>query len=260
MVLRIFGNQNANNGISSRSSDMSVRCSDSDVSIFGSGPKTDVSDYSNLLPPFNYPKYKADKITQNALQRAQSQVGVMEQTNNNDGPQIAQYRIGESEDGNTPVDNRAPYCASFVSWCYENKAPFGYEKYTPTLKNKAVKAGFFTDKKQIGTGDGNTYNPEPGDLLMWINRSGKGGHVGMVESTEIIDGQLVIHTIEGNNKEDGDAETATTKATGNGQEGVVRRTYTLDEITSNNRIRGVIRMNDWIESEEAKRIGYPVNK
>ena len=194
----------------------------------------------------------------NALARAKGEVrkGVVEITPN-DSTDIRKYRAYESPNHKEPVRSTAPYCASFVSWCYGNDfSAFGYEKYTPTLRSKAQKAGCYTKKSQIGTGQKGTYRPKSGDLLMWINRNGKGGHVGMIESCRIINGKMYITTIEGNTVAQGEAETATSRATGGGPEGVMRKTYTLDELMTNPRVNGVVRMEEWLtNTEEARLIG-----
>jgi len=207
-------------------------------------------------------KQKAKQTAQNkvkaALNRAKTEVkkGVIEQTPN-DSVDIRKYRAFESANHRTPVKSTAPYCASFVSWCYGNDASaFGYEKYTPALKSKAKSAGCYTDKSKIGNGKNGTYRPQSGDLLMWLNKDGKGGHVGMIESCRVINGKTYITTIEGNTVAKGQAETATTSATGGGPEGVMRKTYTLDELMQNQRVNGVVRMEDWLaKSEEMKLAG-----
>lgn len=207
-------------------------------------------------------KQKARKTAQNkvrnALARAKGEVkkGVVEQTPN-DSIDIRRYRAYESANHKTPVKSTAPYCASFVSWCYGNDfSAFGYEKYTPALRTKAQKAGCYTNKNKIGNGQKGTYRPKSGDLLMWINENGKGGHVGMIESCRVINGKMYITTIEGNTVARGQAETATSRAVGGGSEGVKRKTYTFDELRRNPKVNGVVRMEEWLaKSEEARLVG-----
>lgn len=91
---------------------------------------------------------------------------------------------------------------------------------------------------------------------MWINENGKGGHVGMIESCRVINGKMYITTIEGNTVKKGQAETATSRATGGGPEGVMRKTYTLEELRRNPRVNGVVRMEEWLtKAEEARLTG-----
>lgn len=191
---------------------------------------------------------KAQAKVNNALARAKQNIGVVE-TTPNDSIKIRDFRMGESANKKTPVKSTAPYCASFVSYCYGNDtSAFGYESYTPSLRNKAQKAGCYVNKSKIGTGQNGTYKPQSGDLLMWINKNGKGGHVGIIESCKVANGKMYITTIEGNTVAKGEAETATTKATGGGPEGVMRKTYTLDELKQNGRVNGVVQMTKWLEN------------
>ncbi len=210
----------------------------------------------------NYVKIKrqaeqtAQQKVKRALNKAKIEVkkGVVEKTPN-DSIDIRRYRAFESANHKTPVKSTAPYCASFVSWCYGNDfSAFGYEAYTPSLRNKAKKAGFYTEKNNIGNGKNGTYRPKSGDLLMWINKNGSGGHVGMIESCRVINGKMYITTIEGNTVAKGQAETATTKAQGEGPEGVMRKTYSLDELKSNPRVNGVVRMEEWLTRTEEIRL------
>ncbi len=194
----------------------------------------------------------AQRKTKSALERAKGEVrkGVIEQTPN-DSVDIRKYRAFESPNHRTPVKSTAPYCASFVSWCYGNDfSAFGYEPYTPSLRSKAKKAGCYTDKSKIGNGKNGTYKPKSGDLLMWINKDGNGGHVGIIESCRVLNGKMYIVTIEGNTIAKGQAETATTKAQGEGPEGVMRKVYSLDELRANQKVNGVVRMEEWLAKAE----------
>lgn len=229
------------------------------------GNRTAPAKREDLISSDEYNRFKANarakaqKKVSTALARAKQEAnkGVYEVTQN-DSIDIRKYRMYESANHKTPVKSTAPYCASFVSWCYGNdSAGFGYEKYTPALKSKAVKNGCYTAKSKLGNGQKGTYKPKSGDLLMWINKNGQGGHVAMIEKCYVDKktGQLVIQTIEGNNTRDpkGQAETATSRATGSGPEGVVRRTYTMKDIQSNPRMNGVVRMEDWLTKSEMAR-------
>ena len=76
----------------------------------------------------------------------------------------------------------------------------------------------------------------------------------MIESCRVIKGKMYITTIEGNTVAKGQAETATTKAQGEGPEGVMRKTYSLDELKSNPRVNGVVRMEEWLTRTEEIRL------
>lgn len=196
----------------------------------------------------NQARWAARTKVGTAMNRAISQIGVYEVTPN-DSISIRMYKNGQR--------NTEPWCGHFVSWVYgDNPDLWGHEKYTPNIKKKAVENGMYVNKNKIGSGKNGTYMPKRGDLLMWINPSGIGGHVGIIEKCYYKNGELVIQTIEGNNTSDpnGIAETATTKGTGKGPEGVVRRTYTLTEIMKNKRMNGVVRVEDWLAKAEERKL------
>ena len=91
--------------------------------------------------------------------------------------------------------NTTPWCACFVSWCGGQAGAWGGYKSAACIqfKNHFESKGAW----QKGKGHGGTYNPQPGDLIIF-NWSGVYGgscnHIGIVES---FDGTRV-HTLEGN--------------------------------------------------------------
>lgn len=91
--------------------------------------------------------------------------------------------------------NATPWCACFVSWCGGQAGAWGGYKSAACIqfKNHFESKGAW----QKGKGHGGTYNPQPGDLIIF-NWSGIYGgscnHIGIVES---FDGTRV-HTLEGN--------------------------------------------------------------
>lgn len=111
-----------------------------------------------------------------ALSNAESQIGVRELTGHNDGKDIAKYRNG--------VSNGAPWCASFVSWCYKGNDVFGYQ---PSVSGIMMAA----DRKNLYSKKG-TYTPKAGDIMIQKNGA---SHTGIVES---VDPDGTVHTIEGN--------------------------------------------------------------
>lgn len=124
----------------------------------------------------------------NAVELAESQVGVHENGSSNDSADIRKYKNG-AVDGN-------PWCASFASWLYgagqhsSNGKTFGYTASSQEIKRKAQNAGCYASKNS-------NYVPKKGDLAMWT-KSSSTGHVGIV-SKVYPDGSF--DTIEGNSKD-----------------------------------------------------------
>lgn len=125
---------------------------------------------------------------ENAVELAESQVGVHENGSSNDSADIRRYKNGRV-DGN-------PWCASFASWLYgagqhsSNGKTFGYTASSQEIKRKANEAHCYASKNS-------NYVPKKGDLAMWT-KSSSTGHVGIV-SKVYADGSF--DTIEGNSKD-----------------------------------------------------------
>lgn len=125
---------------------------------------------------------------ENAVELAESQVGVHENGSSNDSAEIRKYKNG-AVDGN-------PWCASFASWLYgagqhsSNGKTFGYTASSQEIKRKAQNVGCYASKNS-------NYVPKKGDLAMWT-KSSSTGHVGIV-SKVYSDGSF--DTIEGNSKD-----------------------------------------------------------
>lgn len=111
-----------------------------------------------------------------ALSNAESQIGVRELTGHNDGKDIAKYRNG--------VSNGAPWCASFVSWCYKGNDVFGYQPSVSGIMMAADRKNLYSKKGE--------YTPKAGDIMIQKNGA---SHTGIVES---VDPDGTVHTIEGN--------------------------------------------------------------
>ena len=126
----------------------------------------------------------SDKLS-NALNLAESQVGVSEVAGSNNGKEVNKYRNGKA-DG-------TPWCASFISWCFgqgqkaSNNKTFGYETNTQNIRRKAEKAGCYAKKED-------NYQPKVGDLAMW-KYSSCTGHIGIISKVNN-DGSFEV--IEGN--------------------------------------------------------------
>ena len=111
-----------------------------------------------------------------ALSNAASQIGVRELTGHNDGKDVAKYRNG--------ISNGAPWCASFVSWCYKGNDVFGHQPSVSGIMMAADQKGLYAKK--------GSYIPKAGDIMIQKNGA---SHTGIVES---VDSDGTIHTIEGN--------------------------------------------------------------
>lgn len=123
-----------------------------------------------------------------ALDIARREIGHGEEGGNNSGQWVAKYHRIE-DDGND--DDDGAWCASFVSYCFEEGAKaLGIQM--PFARSGGAKKLF----SNIGTAGEFVDDPKPGDVVCW-DRGDPGswqGHIGIVES--VSDG--ILHTIEGN--------------------------------------------------------------
>ena len=123
-----------------------------------------------------------------ALNVAISQIGQGEEGGNNSGPFVEMLKH-QKYDGND--DDDGAWCASFVSWCFEqayqelgSPMPFAYSEGAKKIYNNVGGAGSFPEK------------PAAGDVVCW-DRGDPGswqGHVGFVERVEA----GILYTVEGN--------------------------------------------------------------
>lgn len=150
----------------------------------------------------------------NAVQLALSEIGTAENGHSNNSAGVNKYRGGSA--------NGVAWCASFVSWCYgqgqnsNNAKTFGYTASSQEIKNKAMKAGYYSDKNS-------GYKPVAGDIAVWTYTKDS-GHVGIV-SKVYDDGSFDI--VEGN--------------CGDKVQKVHRSRNTKD-------LTGFVRMNEWLEA------------
>lgn len=118
------------------------------------------------------------------LQIATSQIGVREATGRNDGKQVEQYLAS------VKLGRGYPWCAAFVSWCYDKvsiKHPVS--GYCPHW--------FKTGIVYLRTKDKSIFesNAKPGDIFgIWFNNLQRVAHVGIVYK---VTPDYVV-TIEGN--------------------------------------------------------------
>tara|TARA_Y100000004_G_C8859320_1_gene388297 strand:- start:119 stop:802 length:684 start_codon:yes stop_codon:yes gene_type:complete len=123
-----------------------------------------------------------------ALEIAISQIGNGEEGGNNSGPFVEMLKHKEY-DGDT--DDDGAWCASFVSWCFEQ----AYEAIGEPMPF-AYSEGAKQTWKNIGNAGSFPESPAPGDVVCW-DRGDPGswqGHIGFVEKLE--DG--ILYTVEGN--------------------------------------------------------------
>jgi len=150
------------------------------------GPNTQSSLINSRTSPTPNPDSTEAGLA--ALQVAVDQIGNGEEGGNNSGPFVEMLKHKEY-DGNT--DDDGAWCASFVSWCFEQAyaslgrdMPFQYSEGAKRIYKNVGDAGSFPE------------SPAPGDVVCW-DRGDPGswqGHVGFVEKVQ--DG--VLYTVEGN--------------------------------------------------------------
>jgi len=152
----------------------------------------------------------------NAVQLALSEIGTAEVGHTNNSAGVNKYRGGAA--------NGQAWCASFVSWCYgqgqnsNNSKTFGYTASSQDIKQKAVKAGYYSSV-ELG------YTPVAGDIAVWTNKGESSqGHVGIVSKVNA-DGTFEV--VEGN--------------CGDKVQKVRRSKNTAN-------LAGFVRMNEWLEA------------
>jgi len=125
------------------------------------------------------------------VEAAESQIGVHELTDHNDGEPATRYTTMS----NGTVRN-VPWCAYFVRWCYArggivipgNEWQLGA---VAELRRQCSLVGRLRGKGEL---------PRPGDIVFYAGRgesdAGPGDHCGIVKCFDL----GVVHTIEGNVK------------------------------------------------------------
>lgn len=116
-----------------------------------------------------------------ALAKAVREIGVQEEGGNNKGVRVESYlRAVDRWPG-------VPWCAAFVSWCFEEAAGFNLP-----FTSAGVEVIYNHGKKN----DWIVSRPFKGDLVLF--GEGFGDHIGFVEKVLGIGPVLVLQTVEGN--------------------------------------------------------------
>lgn len=129
-------------------------------------------------------------LREQVVNTAEAEIGVKEETGNNDGERIAEYLAISNLKGNYP------WCAAFIAWVFHEcglKAPVS-----------AWCPDWFEPRKVVYyRGGKRNRTPQPGDVFgIWFNDKGRIAHCGLIHS---IDGDRVT-TIEGNTNPSGGRE------------------------------------------------------
>lgn len=124
------------------------------------------------------------------LQIARNQIGVKEETGNNDGEPVKRYAGNRSE----------PWCAHFVAWCYRNVGLKIPDDKIPSESQHNPLASVSHLERIFKEHEWFYRSPEPGDIVFFQTRGqsdkGPGRHCGIVE---MVDNKLgLVSTIEGN--------------------------------------------------------------
>lgn len=130
------------------------------------------------------------------LEIAQSQVGTVEATGNNDGA-VTQYPgfFGRGQES---------YCADFTSWVLTQAGGSLNDPWCPSIRNTLINTGNWKGRT----------DPQPGDIVLFDwDFDGQADHVGLVKS---VNGNGTLTCLEGNTGGPG------------GQEGVWETTRTWD--------------------------------
>ena len=119
-----------------------------------------------------------------------SQVGIVEQGGANRGKEVARYLAS------TGLGPGYPWCAAFVSWCYQQaRIDAPRSAWVPAFFAKG-KMIYLRSKFQSKT-------PETGDVFsIWYAHLGRPAHIGFVDRW----GENWIITVEGNTNEGGSRE------------------------------------------------------
>ena len=119
-----------------------------------------------------------------------SQVGIVEQGGANRGKEVAEYLAS------TGLGPGNPWCAAFVSWCYQ-------QAQIDAPHSAWVPAYFAKGKMIYLRGKFQSKTPQTGDVFsIWYSRLGRPAHIGFVEEW----GENWITTVEGNTNEAGSRE------------------------------------------------------
>ena len=89
-------------------------------------------------------------------------------------------------------------CSGFVAWCLgvprKNSNPYYIQQNGGWFETTAVYRDAFTEFGFVSP----TLNPKPGDLLVYPDRKGKQGHIGIVSNVDVPDNFKIIHCSSSN--------------------------------------------------------------
>jgi hypothetical protein len=118
-----------------------------------------------------------------------SQIGVMEQSGNNDGPQIRDYLA------TTGLPEGHPWCAAFVSWVYGQCGVIN--------PSSAWSPSYFPGNKTIHSNNITYKQPERGDVFgIYFTSLQRIAHVGFIHRW----GDRLVTTVEGNTNDENSRE------------------------------------------------------
>lgn len=129
-----------------------------------------------------------NKLANEIILQAGSQLGVTEATGHNDGPAVESYLKSVG------LGKGYPWCMAFVYWCAKQAAA------KLGLENPLYKTGGVLEEWQSGRGTHLT-DPEPGSIF--IMKLTSGYHTGVVSG---VFPNGLIHTIDGNTNSNGSRE------------------------------------------------------
>ena len=135
---------------------------------------TEISETTVEAPPGSGDTSSADKV----VAIAEAEIGTRESGTNN--VKYNTWYYGHEVNGDS-----YPWCAVFVSWCF-NKA--GYSGYTSAAAGAFASMGTY---HAMGSG----YEPKRGDLFLWNYANGWASHIGFVRERT---NSSVFSTVEGN--------------------------------------------------------------
>lgn len=154
-----------------------------------------------------------------------SQIGIREETGNNDGFHVEKYLASAG------LDKGYPWCAAFVNWTLNECDIY------PNIKYKAWVPSYFPDDKLIMVrGQFELREPVFGDLIgIWFESKGRLAHIGFYDG----ENSKYYFTVEGNTNEPGSDTTLVASILSRDGDGVYRKRRIKRQVHS---------ISSWIEN------------